>query len=89
MEIETSESKQYREEMGDNLWYWFLAIDEMAKLQDITPEQVFRKIYDMNRVKLHSRYLGAGKYSKKGATERDLDQERKLMEEAAKGNVIG
>jgi len=76
------------EEMGDMLWYWFLAVDELAKIGKTSPQRVVQSIFDMNRAKLHHRYLCKGKYNKKGATERDLDFEREVLEKAMKGEFL-
>lgn len=76
------------EELGDMLWYWFLAVDEIAKVMKSSPQRVFQAIYDMNRAKLYHRYLCKGKYNKKGATKRDLNFERKVLEEAMGGKFI-
>ena len=76
------------EEMGDILWYWFLGVDEIAKVIKSSPARVVQAIYDMNRAKLYHRYLCEGKYNKKGATKRDLNFERKVLAEAMAGRFI-
>ena len=76
------------EEMGDSLWYWFLGVDEVAKIMGISPEGVFAALYDMNRAKLYHRYLRKGVYNEKGATKRNLKFEREVLEKAMKGEFI-
>lgn len=76
------------EEMGDMLWYWFLGVDEIAKLLETTPKEIFGAIYDMNRAKLYHRYLKKEEYNKEGATKRDLVFERKVLEAAMEGRFL-
>jgi hypothetical protein len=73
------------EEMGDMLWYWFLGVDEIAKVMKSSPKRVVQAIYDMNRAKLYHRYLCKGEYNEEGATVRDFEFERKVLESAMVG----
>ncbi len=66
------------EEAGDMWWYYMLLVDEMANLLQTTPLDIFKRIVDMNRVKLGHRYAG-GVYSNEQAKVRDKDAERRAM----------
>jgi len=64
------------EELGDSLWYLGLAVDDMREMgYDTSIEQIQEK----NIAKLRKRY--GEKFSKDAALTRDLDAERKILED--------
>lgn len=69
------------EELGDMWWYFVLAIDEVAKLQELTSDETFDVILRMNRAKLKERYPDS--YSDEKANTRNLDAERRALEDGA------
>lgn len=60
-----------KEELGDLLWYIALAIDELGTS--------FEALFDTNIKKLRARY--PSKFTEEAALNRDLDKERKILEE--------
>lgn len=59
------------EEMGDICWY----VINLCKMLDINPEEMF----DINIKKLKTRF--PDKFTQEKAVNRDLDKERKILEE--------
>lgn len=60
-----------QEELGDTMWYIALALDEM--------KTTFGYIKERNIAKLKARY--GDKFTEHAALNRDLDKERKVLEE--------
>ena len=67
-----------KEEMGDVWWYFSLLIDELSKLEEKTPDEIFAQIMSMNKAKLKRRY--PEEYSDLLAQDRKLAQERAALE---------
>lgn len=59
------------EELGDMMWFW----TNLCTIMDIEPENVLEK----NILKLHARY--PDKFTEEHALNRNLDNERKILEE--------
>ncbi len=70
-----------KEELGDLWWYFNLALQELASLDGSIPQEVFAEVIAMNKAKLSKRYSEGG-YSDKQANVRDLQAERKVLEDA-------
>jgi NTP pyrophosphatase (non-canonical NTP hydrolase) len=66
-----SDKTNVAEEIGDQFWY----LINLCRMININPEDVF----DTNIKKLKSRY--PDKFSQEKAINRDLDKERKILEE--------
>ena len=68
------------EEVGDSFWYAALAVDALREMgHDTSIEQIQEK----NIAKLKKRY--GKKFSEQAALNRDLDGERKILEDGSKG----
>lgn len=61
------------EELGDSGWYMALALDEL--------NSSFEKMFGTNIAKLRARY--PNKFTEKDALNRDLEKERKILEEGS------
>lgn len=61
-----------KEELGDQLWYTALALDEL--------KATFEQVFDTNIAKLRARY--PNKFTEKDALNRNLDEERCILEDA-------
>lgn len=67
------------EEIADSDWYRSIAIDFLAKKFDLDVNSLDCKIKENNINKLKARY--PNKFSKDSALNRDLDKERKILED--------
>jgi len=76
---------EYKDELGDILWYLCLAIDDLADAEDKLSQDVFWEILNINSAKLHVRY--PEKYSDEQARTRNLDAEKTAVEIAAIQNI--
>ncbi len=72
----------YKDELGDLLWYFCLAIEDIARTENKTPEEVANEILSINQAKLKVRY--PDKYSNENALHRDLKTEQDAVDSAAK-----
>ncbi len=73
---------EYKDELGDIWWYLCLAVDDLAKAENKTVDEVFQEILDINKAKLKVRY--PDKYSDKQARCRDLRTEKHAVHRAVK-----
>lgn len=76
----------FLEEMGDSRWYDAILLDCGSKLSLMTTSELESQIREKNIAKLSARY--PEKFSENKATERDLDNERKILESTAEGKMI-
>ncbi|KKM67867.1 hypothetical protein LCGC14_1466870 [marine sediment metagenome] len=80
---QTINMNDYKDELGDIWWYLCLAVDELAKTENKTPEDVFREILNINKAKLKVRYSDI--YTHERARNRDIVSEKTAIhKEAAK-----
>ena len=68
-----------KEELGDLMWYGALLVDEISSIENKSHTEVLEDIFQQNKRKLHTRY--PDKYTDKLARERNLEAERRAMEE--------
>ncbi len=68
----------YKDELGDLLWYWSLAVDDLADAEGVSPEVIAAEILAVNKAKLMVRY--PEKYSNEQAIDRDKDAEQEAIE---------
>jgi NTP pyrophosphatase (non-canonical NTP hydrolase) len=67
----TVDEVNFKEEIGDSLWYFAIAIHEL--------DASFEELMGTNIAKLRARY--GDKFSAARALKRDLDSERKILEQ--------
>ena len=78
---------EYKDELGDIWWYICLAVDDLAKTENKTPEEIFQEILSINKAKLKVRY--PEKYSHELARNRELSAEKDAVHSAAKTESKG
>lgn len=66
------------EELGDTLWGYNLAVEELSSILHIPFEELFVLIFLANQAKLKARYVGEG-FTKTEANNRNKDFEYKCM----------
>ena len=67
----------YKTELGDLLWYFCLAIDDLAQFEGVSPELIAHEILRINKVKLLARY--PEKYSHEQARDRNVEKEQEAI----------
>ncbi len=74
---QTVDPTHYKDELGDILWYFCLAIDDLAEFEGVSPELIATEILAINKAKLLQRYPEG--YSHKQARDRDVKEEQKAI----------
>ena len=75
----TVDPTEYKDELGDILWYLCLAIDDLAEFEEVSPEVIAAEILTINKAKLLTRY--PEKYSHQQARERDVEKEQEAIKD--------